>query len=222
LTTLNKIESILKELDEIGDDPYDWKQNQDLMMELKDVFESSKIGEKKVSVSKQYHSVHGKTEEWADGMKTLFTCFEDSKTHKEMCELTFDGYRFLKALVEYPELVKEAKELNKMWDSITRNDAFLTHKPFSKTEIKINKAMNDLVRWVYPYSKFGRAALEEAGLKGFHVKRFFGGDYLYVRIRKDGTVRVSESELPSWAIGYLIGKKGKRAKELGIRVTVTP
>ncbi|RLI20191.1 hypothetical protein DRO54_06815 [Candidatus Bathyarchaeota archaeon] len=150
---------------------------------------------------------------------TEWHCVEDGTT-VDRYTIHHDGLLFIKHYCEdYPKLLSLAEKIVEAWSRVTDDDVIYAHRPFSKDVEFISTATS----MFYPYDKIkdriAKLALSKVGIRGFISKRFRGGDWLFVKIRSDGTVYVSKSK-PSWVIGYLIGKGGHRARSLGIRVKV--
>ncbi len=138
---------------------------------------------------------------------------------KKWVKIENDGRRLLDIVDKYDEFLEMAKELNELWNKVTNDDVIHTHRPFTRDEERIVRLMS-LLNYHnrnFPENFAVKKALSEVGIRGFFDKRFFGGDWIFVRIPIDGIVRVSRKK-PSWIIGYLIGKRGRRARELGIQV----
>jgi hypothetical protein len=105
-----------------------------------------------------------------------------------------------------------------LWDSEVNSDAYLDHKPRYKRVTRYAIKIEEWLAGVVFESYLVRKELEKQGFRRVWSKRFKYGHWLIVRERIDGTVIVKG--LPRWATGYLIGKGGQRARELGIRVKV--
>ena len=121
----------------------------------------------------------------------------------------------IEALPDIQQLVDKAMEL---WDELG-SDAYVDHRPWYKSltgyVLKLKSYLSTTAMFK---SILTKRELERHGFRKIWYKRFRGGDHLFVRERLDGTVIVKNLE--GWAVGYLIGKGGSRAKQLGIRVVV--
>ncbi len=141
---------------------------------------------------------------------------------KKWVNIENDGRRLLDIMDKYNEFLEMAKELNELWNKVTNDDIIHTHKPFTRDEERIVRLISILNyhNRNFPENFAIKKALSEVGIR-FFKRRFYGGDWIFVRIIDGidgiGIVRVSRKK-PSWITGYLIGKRGRRARELGIHV----
>jgi hypothetical protein len=199
--------------------------NQGLQGVSKDFFESV------VALVKQYFPVTTKEEagetvdfRWFERkyfvlgeILGIYTRYEDSGV-REKWELGIGAVRAVEAIEKLPELRELVKTTMDLWDSEIGSDAYLDHRPWYKKVTKYAMRVEEWLGGTTFESYLVRKELEKLGFRRVWSKRFKYGNWLIVRERLDGTVIVRD--LPGWAVGYLIGKGGQRARELGIRVKI--
>jgi hypothetical protein len=196
--------------------------NQGLQGVDKDFFESV------VTLVKQHFPVtteeeQGETIDFKWYEKKYIVCGEELGTYKqygdkEKWELGIGAVRAVEAIEKLPELQELVRTAMDLWDSEIDSDAYIDCKPWYKKATKYAMKVEDWLAGSVPESYLVRKELEKLGFRKVWSKRFKYGHWLIVRERIDGTVIVKG--LPRWATGYLIGKGGQRARELGIRVKV--
>jgi hypothetical protein len=181
-----------------------------------------------ISLVSQYFPVRteeeqGETVDFKWYEKKFFVLNEELGTYKrygdrEKWELGIGAVRALQATEKLSELQELVERTMSLWDSEVNSDAYLDHKPWYKRVTRYAMKIEEWLAGVVFESYLVRKELEKQGFRRVWSKRFKYGHWLIVRERIDGTVIVKG--LPRWATGYLIGKGGQRARELGIRVKV--